>query len=249
MKQKRRLFVVSDIHGHYTLLKQALDGAGFDENDPAHLFVCCGDLFDRGSENRKVYDYVCRLKHKILILGNHDERLAKVLEEKRTGPYDEKNGGARTLEEFFGPYAVDACGRLRLPPDGTLADDLRRLLDSMLDYYETEHYVFTHGWLPLEPDSYQSIIRSDWREADAAAWHRARMQEWQLLYNTSTRLPDKTIVCGHRHTTFAHFFDPERAMNDSGIFYGRGMIAIDAGTVRSGRVNVLVLEETVPFAK
>lgn len=244
-KKMRRLFVVSDIHGHYTLLRKALKAAGFDKNNEEHLFICCGDLFDRGSENRKVYDYVRRLKHKILIRGNHDERLAEVLRARQATLYDLRNGGVLTLEEFFGPGFMDECGKLRLPKYGKMAGYLCRFVDSMIDYYETEHYVFTHGWLPLEPHSNVSTIREDWRTADASDWHRARFLEWQLLYNTPARLPGKTIVCGHRWTTYAHFVDPNRAPTDAGIFYGNGVIAIDAGTVRSGQVNVLVLDEEI----
>ena len=58
MSERKTLFVVSDIHGHYTQLKEALDRAGFDENRPDHLLVCCRELFDRGHENRKVYEAV-----------------------------------------------------------------------------------------------------------------------------------------------------------------------------------------------
>ena len=126
-----------------------------------------------------------------------------------------------------------------------MAGILRRFVDSMVDYYETEHYVFTHGWLPLEKNSNVSVVREDWRSADASDWHTARFLEWQYLYNASSRIPGKIIVCGHRPTSFAWRFDPDRKPQDSGIFYGEGMIAIDACTVRSGRVNVLVLEEEI----
>ena len=57
----KKLFVVSDIHGHYTELKAALDRAGFDRNDPAHLLICCGDYFDRGSENAQVLWFAWRI--------------------------------------------------------------------------------------------------------------------------------------------------------------------------------------------
>lgn len=43
------------------------------------------------------------------------------------------------------------------------------------------------------------------------------------------------IVCGD-------LFDHSRTFDDHSIFYGDGMIAIDGGTVRSGIVNVLVIE-------
>lgn len=246
MKKKMKLFVVSDIHGHYTLLKQALAEVGFDENDENHLFVCCGDLFDRGCENRQVYDYVRRLKRKILVRGNHDERLVEVLTEKRANVYDYRNGGEQTLQDFFGPGALDDCGNLRLPRYGKMRANLCKFVGSMLDYYETEHYVFTHGWLPLDRENAIPRLREDWREADAAAWHRARFSEWYLQYTVPTaKLPGKTIVCGHRTTRYASHVDTSRSPVDTSIFFGDGVIAIDAGTIRSGRVNVLVLEEEV----
>lgn len=245
MKNTKRLFVVSDIHGHYTLLRQALKAAGFDSKNEDHVLICCGDLFDRGQENRKVYDYIRRLPRKILIRGNHDERLAYVLSRKQADYYDVRNGGEGTLREFFGPEVLGPNGWLRLPKYGKMAGILCRFVDSMVDYYETEHYVFTHGWLPLEKDSNISTVRPDWREADEADWHMARFLEWQYLYNAPSRIPEKIIVCGHRPTSYAWRFDPERKPEDSGIFYGDGMIAIDACTVRSGRVNVLVVEEPI----
>lgn len=243
---KKRLFVVSDIHGHYSQLKKALHDAGFDPENEAHLLICCGDLFDRGPENRKVYDYIRRLKHKILIRGNHDQRLLEVLERRRVDMYDMRNGTLETVEEFFGPSAVTNYGWLYLPKYGKMEGKLRRFIGSMVDYLETEHYVFTHGYLPLDPDSNVSRIRPDWRTADAQAWHYARFLEWNILYNTPARLPGKTIVCGHRTCRYGHFFDPQRQKEDYSIFYGDGVIAIDALTVRSGQVNVLVLEEEMP---
>lgn len=242
---KKKLFVVSDIHGHYTLLKAALDEAGFDENDPSHIFLCLGDLFDRGRENRQVYDYIRKLKNRILVRGNHDERLAEVLESSQTEPRDMRNGMEHTLMDFFGRYAVDELGRVRLTGKMQLAYELRSFVASMLDYYETEHYVFTHGWLPLVPGDNLSRIRPDWRTAGDHAWHYARFLEWQLLYSTPSRLPDKTIVCGHRATRYGHFFDPGRDQNDAGIFCGQGVIAIDGCTVLTGKVNVLVVEEDI----
>ena len=67
MSHKKKFFVMSDLHGHYSLAKQALDDAGFDPNNEDHVFVHCGDLFDRGDENKKVFELVSSLKNKILV--------------------------------------------------------------------------------------------------------------------------------------------------------------------------------------
>lgn len=243
MADKKKLFVVSDIHGHGTLLKKVLDEAGFDDNNEDHLFVFCGDLFDRGRENRKVYDFVRKLKHKVLVRGNHDERLADALKQKCVDMYDLYNGMEVTLTEFFGPECVGPTGELHLPPRGKMAGKLCRLVEEMCDYYETAHYVFVHGWLPTQPNVCPPQLIEDWRNADERAWHAARFSKWLLLYGTDAMLPGKTIVCGHRPTRLANTVDPSRSPTDSSIFYGDGMIAIDAGTIRSGRVNLLVLED------
>ena len=239
----KRLFVVSDIHGHYTLLKKALYDAGFDEKNEEHLFVCCGDLFDRGIENRKVYDFVRHLPRKVLICGNHDRRLAQILTTKQANVYDLYNGTDKTLEEFFGVDSIGGNGEIHLPKYEKMAGRLCRFIGEMADFYETEHYVFVHGWIPIEIEGKTPLILKNWRKADEEAWYHARFLEWQQLYGTPAMLTGKTIVCGHRPTRLGHMFDPSREPDDSTIFYGDGMIAIDAGTVRSGRVNVLVLDE------
>lgn len=243
MSKTKRLFVVSDIHGHYTLLKKALDDEGFDENNEDHLFICCGDLFDRGTENIAVYDFVRRLKHKVLIRGNHDERLLEILSEKQANVTDVRNGVYVTVEEFFGIGSFGEYGEIRLPKDETISNKLCELIRGMLDYYETEHYVFVHGWIPTVPGSKPPMLLKNWRNADAKAWHSSRFLEWMTFYHSDAKLANKTIVCGHRPTWFGYTVDTSRSPANYAPVYGKGMIAIDGGTIRSGIVNVLVLEE------
>ena len=45
------VFVVGDIHGSYTLLKEKLKEVGFNVNND--LLIAVGDLVDRGGENEK----------------------------------------------------------------------------------------------------------------------------------------------------------------------------------------------------
>ena len=243
MSTSKRIFAVSDIHGHYTLLKNALDEAGFDESCEDHLLVCCGDLFDRGRENRKVYDFIRRLQRKKIVRGNHDERLYEILTQKKANAYDLYNGTDVTLEEFFGAESIGRYGEMHLPR-GRMASNLCRFIRETVDYYETEHYVFVHGWVPIKHGEKTARVLENWRDAGYGAWYSARFSEWPSLYGTPAFIEGKTIVCGHRPTRLACRVDPSRAPNDSSIFYGNGMIAIDAGTVRSGRVNVLVIEES-----
>ena len=71
-----KYYVVSDIHGYYTYLEQALKNAGFfDEKEPCKLIVC-GDLLDRGPEAKALVDFMIRLLEEdklVYILGNHED--------------------------------------------------------------------------------------------------------------------------------------------------------------------------------
>ena len=223
-----KLFVVSDIHGFAGLLKEALQNAGYDPKNEHHLLVCCGDLFDRGTENFEVLRFFERIERKVMIKGNHETRLLEILENGRLGQHDCLNGTVETIQEFFGKYSVMS---LLEPVDfsgktGTV-DRLYDLIGEMRDYYETEHYVFVHGWLPNENET----VVADWRSATPQQWRNSRWTWWTKGVEMPGRTEPKTIVCGHYPTP------------GGDIYYGDGFIAIDAGTYRSGKVNVLVLED------
>lgn len=66
---KGRIFVVSDLHGHYELLHEKLREVAFDYN--ADLLFVLGDWTDRGPYSRYVLDYVNeRWVHSLQ--GNHE---------------------------------------------------------------------------------------------------------------------------------------------------------------------------------
>lgn len=239
----KKIYALSDAHGYFTPMKAALDAAGFNPEDESHLLVFCGDMFDRGSENLSVYQYLSGLKNKILIRGNHDERLIRVLQTGQLEYYDVHNQTDKTLAEFFGDGCVDENLRLHVS-DEALAEKLIELYRSERDYFELDDYIFTHGWLPAEVYESTPYLIENWSYATEEKWSSARWLEWQQMYSKreTTLIPGKTIVCGHRPSAFGYMFDHSRFNDDYGIFYGDGMVAIDGWTVRSGKVNVLVLD-------
>ena len=50
-----KYYVVSDVHGFYTELQEALKEKGFFEDTVEHKLISCGDLFDRGREALKLH--------------------------------------------------------------------------------------------------------------------------------------------------------------------------------------------------
>ena len=111
-------------------------------------------------------------------------------------------------------------------------------LDSLVNYFQTQNYIFVHSFIPLHTD--------DWRHAHQKEWDDAM---WGNPYQLAEQgfLPDKTLVFGHFHTSWPRRYyegKPEFADGaDFSIYYGNGYIALDACTVHSGHVNVLVLDD------
>jgi len=229
-----KLFVVSDVHGFATILKSALDSAGYDPSNEDHLLVCCGDLFDRGTENLEVLRFFERIEKKVIVMGNHDERMLEILYTGKLGEHDMVNGTINTILEFFGKYSVvNPNGPVDFSGKTALVNRLCGFIGEMKDFFETEHYIFVHGWLPNQ----NGEVIGDWRNASSNQWHDARWTWWVKGQYMPGRSDDKTVVCGHYPTCVS--------CGDPSVYHGDRFIAIDAGTSRSGRINVLVLEDNL----
>lgn len=217
----------------------ALDDAGYDPTNPSHWLISCGDNFDRGPDNFKVMWYFLRQPRCILVRGNHEDLLDWACTEG-ISMRDYMNGTVDTIEEL-------GANPTRL--DWTLSDmaDLtyrrtRGFFDRMVDFYETKKYVFVHGWIP------PLKLYPDWRNAPISAWEKARWENGMKAAHSGHLDPaGKIVVCGHWHTSWGHYIQDETPewgpRADFSPYYDKGIIAIDACTAYSHKVNVLVLED------
>lgn len=245
-----KLFVISDVHGFYDEMIKALDEAGFDPGNKDHWLISCGDHFDRGPKNKKVMDYLMGLERKVLIRGNHEDLFEDLCRRRYPYQYDASNGTYDAVCEL-GVYGyTDFIGACDLA-----MQTVRPFFDSMVDYFETENYIFVHSWIAIKnndglPFHYTRNrdfeFDSDWRNADALAWQDAK---WGNPFDMAEKglLPSKTVVFGHWHTSWArHHFDGKPEWGEDADFtpyYGDGYIGIDACCAYSGKVNCLVLED------
>lgn len=92
-------FITSDVHSFYTPLMSALIEAGFDYDNPEHILVVNGDLFDRGEETSEVLNFIKSLpkEKRILIRGNHEYLLRDLLYKDMPDYYDFSNGTVKTV--------------------------------------------------------------------------------------------------------------------------------------------------------
>lgn len=237
-----RYFVVSDVHGHYTELKNELEKNDFDKiND---TLVVCGDLLDRGNENVKCIQYVNSLPSKVLIKGNHDYNLEKCLFLHRFDYADKHNGTVDTILEI----ARYVTGRNSLHADDDMIfvyanqyEELTKYMDSLVDYFEFtdkngNEIVCCHGWLP-----------ENYKDEDCEDFEEYSWVNGMAYWKSGHRFKNKTVICGHWHCSFGNskyhgkgsefgedaYFEPFRDL---------GIIAIDACTALTKKINVLVFE-------
>jgi len=241
----KKLFVVSDLHGFFSLFKEALEQVGFDPNNESHMLIVIGDCFDRGTENLKMLQYLELITNKVLVRGNHEDHLLDIINRGYLKDYDYANGTDRTVTELFGKYALlDGTGKIDFSGKTRMVDRVVDFISDMKDYYETSSYVFVHGWVPIQFHGKEPYIDRNWRMTSSSdEWKNARYLEWQQTYDKGLLLEDKTIICGHRPASLGHLFDITRYPDDNSIFYGNKVIAIDANTYRSQKINLLVLED------
>ncbi len=242
-----KYYVAADPHGFYTELRAALTEQGFFEDSGPHKLILCGDLFDRGQEAVQMQEFLLDLMDRdqvILIRGNHEDLTMKLLNQWHLGSY--------TQRHHLSNGTVDTVCQLTGVPLRTILEDphivyrmfrvaplVRKIIPAMVDYFETEHYIFVHGWLPN---------RTDWRNASAEEWNEARWTNGMEAAHLGAIDPEKTTVCGHWHCSFGHAAYEGRGGEfdhdpDFSPFCGKGIIALDACTAFSRKVNCIVLED------
>lgn len=255
----KKYFIMSDIHGFFNEMQKSLNEKGFDINNPDHIFVHLGDLLDRGSQTLETLKWVNSLPddRKILIKGNHEDLLEDVFERGQFLLHDMHNGTIGTVinlakakmseEEVFYYYGREISSNIIFKASRNKM--LKKYLKSLRDWAEIGNYILVHGWIPCikiigeTADIYKTI--ENWKEGD---WIKARWVNGADAWSQGINIENKTIICGHYHTSWAHshlhgvgsefgkdaHFEP---------FVDKGIACIDACTAATGICNCYVIEE------
>lgn len=250
-----KLFVMSDIHSFYDAMMAALEKNGFDISNEDHHIVVCGDLFDRGPDAIKTFEFMKDMGDRgrlTYVCGNHEELFYDCLNEiqahRWVSGHHIGNGTLDTFIQFTGMNKYDLGTGLY--DKGHFKDAVEPVLDffadNCVDFAEIGDYVFVHGWIPC--DLHGNV--DDWENGD---WSNARWKNGMECWKRGARLPGKTIVCGHIHASWGHshlhqdrkeFPQKNRVDWQKSFepFIDEGIIAIDACTAYTGFVNCIVLD-------
>lgn len=255
-------FVVSDIHGFYDELMKTLSDNGFDINNKEHIFISCGDLLDRGPQAPECLQFVNSLppERKILIRGNHETLLRHIITKRYFDGYDFSNGTVDTISQLTHITFDDKVENIYMIMQSMISEVLHNeawntYYESTVNFAEFDNHIFTHGWIPCDtvtltslPPQDKLIYKPNWRDCTSSQWDDAMWVNGMKAWNDGVRETDKTIVCGHWHTSWGHMRlhnDGSEFDNDAkfDVFYDDGIIALDACTVHSKQINCIILNE------
>lgn len=255
-----KYYVVSDTHSFYTETIKALDEKGFFSDSQPHKLILCGDMMDRGNKTVEMQNFMLNLLEKdelIFVRGNHEELLVEMLRNidkylweialgishhVSNGTWDTALQLAGMKEQFAFRDIQKFVNRVSDSPF------IKELIPASVNYFETTHYIFTHGWIPVKGVGKQRYD-PEWRNASEQRWNKARwLNGMDMAEKLKVVEPGKKIVCGHWHCSYGHC-EYDRVGSEFGStanfepYYGNGVIAIDACTAVSGKVNCIIIED------
>ena len=248
----KKYFAISDPHGFLDAVKKALRKAGFDMKNKDHILIICGDLLDRGLQAIEMLNFVQKLVKQdriIYIRGNHEDLYLDCLEEIKKFNEYESYPLINPIHHHNGTYST--CQQLAIRQE----EFKSLILNKTVNYFELGNYIFVHGWIPVIvkdklPSHYahdrEFEFNPNWKNASEEDWDAARWINGIKAAREELFEEGKTIVCGHWHTGYGH--DVYHGIGEShydccDIYRDEGIIALDACTAYSNKVNVLVIEE------
>lgn len=247
-------FITSDVHGFFNELMVALNSKEFDVNNSDHKLIILGDLFDRGPDNRKVYEFVKSLGDRfIYVRGNHEDLLGECVREivsgREVSEHHWHNKTIDTIAEFTQISTNAFRGFVRWESvNQTTWEVMKPILDwideKSVDCYELDDNVFVHGWIP-------STFRKNWTKEN---WQRARWYNGMKMWKNGYCLEDKIIWCGHWCCSYGwskirqkykEFPQKNRKEWEKSFqpFVDDGIIALDSCVSYSGFLNCVVYDE------
>ncbi len=238
----KRTFAVGDIHGDMVALKKLMGRLPKLTKDDTVVFV--GDYVDRGSDSRRVIDYVrteypASTPAKVVALrGNHEDGWLRVA----AGGWPEfilppTNGCLATLRSYTGDLYFDGDHptqkEYELMAQGTFfPEEILSWMDQLPFWYEDDHAIYVHAGLVQEAGKW--VHPRDVKQAPLLCW--VRTMEFFRDYR------GKRVVCGHTSTDHLppelSSFTPDDPLD---MWVGDSVCAIDTGCGKGGFLTAVEL--------
>lgn len=220
----RRVYAVGDIHGAFDQMSDTLealkvarrtsaDSLRFNWTGQDSVLIFCGDLCDRGTHSKQVYDAVMDLQEKarqdggqvIVVLGNHEVMMlnGQVEEWAKTLTSHKKQHYQNTIDSFTrdGLDYHEAISEKGVHG---------RWIRNLPLFVVVNGYMFVHGGIPSKPltrsdlaaDFKDDFIKNDWKKGifmnhDSVLWNRDWWKDSALVEKNLKALGIMGVVFGH----------------------------------------------------
>ena len=213
------IYVMSDIHGKYSMFKDMLEKIKFSDSDTMYIL---GDVVDRGEEPIKTLQYIIEQDNIELLLGNHEEFMLDFFKDGYTGlDLWFRNGGKITHEQMI------SLGE----------DDMEEVLSfvrgcPLIVRLVVNKKRFTLAHAGVMADNFGNVLQE--QDRNFVLWSREEFYDMQKISN-------ETVVFGHTPTMHLGF-DTEPM-----IWHGFNMIGIDCGANFGYNLACLRLDDMEEF--
>ena len=213
-----KTWVVGDIHGAHKALLQVLDRAKFDYKKDE--LIVLGDVVDGWTETKQCINELLKIKHLIMIIGNHDLWAWDWMKHGTLEPLWTSQGGKNTIKSYGGDFCSVPESHIKF------------LKDANQYYIDEENRLFVHGGIdPNYPIEQQHIDVLTW---DRDLFSNARKKEFFSIGIPDAKkqmTPFKEIFIGH--TTTQIFEDSCRPLHYCEIWN------LDTGGGWSGKLTMM----------
>lgn len=217
---KKKYFVISDIHGEIRQFKKMLTYW----NPSEEVLIINGDMIDRGENPREVVQLIMELKKSndiVTLMGNHEDMFLEWLHSpNKTYLFDNLYG---TLKSFLGSKVTNTFNlefmSAKLKED--FSEEMEFLKD-LPDCFEADNHLFVHAGVDLTLDSWQDTPSTDMK------WIRN-----EFIYGENKT--GKTIIFGHTPTRIINLDES----NDIWVSPCKTKIGIDGGASARGLLHGL----------
>jgi serine/threonine protein phosphatase 1 len=235
-----REFVIGDLHGAYRAVKQCLEAVNFDYKKDR--LIQLGDVVDRNPEVFECVEESLKLKHLIVVRGNHDDWFDEFCQTGRH-PVEWLQGGKATARSNWN-YSQGKSGRSlsdyelikKLTPEH-IPESHRAFFKQLQLYYIGRHgRCFVHAsFNRFFPFTTQHLSTYYW---DRDLWRAAvEWQRSQHIYNRRAPFEIKTafkeIYIGHSPTTYWDSITQMRCAN---------LTNLDTDAGQGGKLSIVDLK-------
>lgn len=171
----KKYFCVSDVHGFYNQMINALNTAGYSKDNENHILIVNGDIFDRGPDSKKIYTFLRSISKSrlILIKGNHEQLVIDVVKKDFPDKADFHNGTVSTIlqfadepesalndliyNSFFYSLKQNMKNLESYWKSLTTHSEVKEMIEWLkskewIDFYELDNFIFVHSFIPLSSE-------------------------------------------------------------------------------------------------